>query len=95
MTDRLAEHIKEKGGVWDGERALAFYRSIGFGCTLGRAEANLGMAAEANPDLLTRMPDKRFTWTTEPLDLSGGETDPDDSASDLKMGRIRHEGEAS
>jgi hypothetical protein len=29
------------------------------------------MAAEANPDLLTRMPDKRFTWTTEPLDLSG------------------------
>lgn len=64
LIDRLSARIRTKGGQWDGKRALAAYEELGFYCTIQRARTNLKKAAEANPDLLTAVEGKRWTYDT-------------------------------
>lgn len=62
--DQLRDRIRQEGGRWDGQRALAFYQETGFNCTLSRARTNLRMVAEDNPGLLNPAEKKRWTYDT-------------------------------
>ncbi|MFD9394179.1 hypothetical protein ACFWBB_26605 [Streptomyces sp. NPDC060000] len=69
-TDRviqLCARIRLEGGVWNGARTLAFYEANGFDCDLGRARANLDMAAEQFPQLLERVEEQRWTYRVSPM----------------------------
>ncbi|MFF9901268.1 helix-hairpin-helix domain-containing protein [Streptomyces longispororuber] len=59
---QLCTRVQLEGGVWDGKRALAFYRANGFDCTLQRARVNLEKVAERFPQLLTPVEGKRWTY---------------------------------
>jgi hypothetical protein len=59
---QLATRIRLEGGMWDGQRTLAFYRANGFDCELSRARTNLQRAAEEFPNLLSPVEGKRWTY---------------------------------
>jgi hypothetical protein len=62
--EQLRDRIQAEPGTWDGKRALAAYRAIGWGCTIGRARHNLKMVAERYPGLLAKVDGTRWTYTT-------------------------------
>ena len=62
MLDQLSARIRSEGGVWDGKRALAACQDLGFYCTIQRARTILGHVAEQNPELLTAVRGKRWTY---------------------------------
>lgn len=60
--EQLRDRVRAEPGVWDGRRALAAYREIGFDCTFEQARANLQAVAERWPGLLDAVSGRCYAW---------------------------------